>query len=309
MTLASFEGTTLIPINGRGPEDVVLDGDGRIYTGLDDGRIIRISDGGHRIDTVARTPGRPLGIELGRDGELVVCASDHGLLAVSPETGAIRTLVDTVAGQRILCCNNAAVAADGTVYFSDSSQRFPIPEFRADLIERTGSGRVFRRDPDGTVTEVMAGLQFANGVALAPDESFLVVAETGGCALHRLWLSGQRAGQCELFASGLSGYPDNAATGTDGLIWVAVPSPAVTTLPVVQRLPDPARALVRALPERLQPSPGRTVSVLGFDESGTAVRGHRGVVDGFTMLTGVREYDGELYCGSLVASAIAVVGR
>jgi hypothetical protein len=38
-----FGEVTLIPVNGHGPEDVVVDGEGRIYAGVDDGRILRLS--------------------------------------------------------------------------------------------------------------------------------------------------------------------------------------------------------------------------------------------------------------------------
>ncbi|MGH3948839.1 MAG: SMP-30/gluconolactonase/LRE family protein, partial [Pseudonocardiaceae bacterium] len=213
-----FKGPKVIPAGGEGPEDVVVDDRGRIYTGLADGRIIRIGEQGAEIETIAETPGRPLGIELYGDGELLVCASDAGLLAVTIADGAVRTLTDTVAGNRIFACNNAAIAADGTIYFSDSSQRYPIPEWRQDLIEQTRSGRLFRRAPDGAVDELLGGLHFANGVALAQDESFVTVAETGACRIHRVWLTGPRAGSSDVFLDDLAGYPDNTSIGSDGLI-------------------------------------------------------------------------------------------
>ena len=59
-----------------------------------------------------------------------------------------------------------------------------------DLIRRTASGRLLRRAPDGTVTELLGGLEFANGVALAADGSYVAVAETGACRVHRVWLTG-----------------------------------------------------------------------------------------------------------------------
>jgi sugar lactone lactonase YvrE len=59
-----FGEVTLYPVNGHGPEDVVVDGEGRIYTGVDDGRILRLSPDGQRIDVIADTGGRPLGLEL-----------------------------------------------------------------------------------------------------------------------------------------------------------------------------------------------------------------------------------------------------
>lgn len=301
-----FRNPTLVQVGGVGPEDVVVDAKGQVYTGLDDRRLLRISPDGDEVKTVAELPGRPLGIELYGDDELLVCASDAGLLAVDLETGVLRVLVDEVAGKRLLACNNAAVAADGTIYFSDSSQEYVIPEWKKDLIHQTDTGRLLRRDPDGTVTELLGGLQFANGVALAPDESFVTVAETTTRRVNRVWLTGPKAGSHDVFVDDLPGHPDNVSTGSDGLIWVALPAPRNPAMGVVQKLPRPLRTLVLRLPEGMQPKPARTVSVIGLDADGRVVREYRGEIDGWHMLVGVRERDGKLYFGSLVESAIVV---
>src|SRR4051812_11640044 len=77
----AFGGVTLLPVGGSAPEDVLVDPVGRVYTGLADGRIVRVDGPGAAVRTVATVPGRPLGLEfLGAD-ELIVCASDAGLLA------------------------------------------------------------------------------------------------------------------------------------------------------------------------------------------------------------------------------------
>ncbi|MGC7102365.1 SMP-30/gluconolactonase/LRE family protein [Amycolatopsis lurida] len=298
-----FGQVRLLPVNGSGPEDVVVAADGAMYTGLDDGRIIRIAGNGRRIDLVADTGGRPLGLELyGED--LLVCDASRGLLVVSPASGAVKALATSALGKPILVCNNAAVAADGTIYFSDSSDRFPLPAWREDLIEQHPGGRLLRRAPDGEISLVGDGLQFANGVALAPDESFVAVAETGAFAVRRYWLDG--SGRQDLLASDLWGYPDNISTGGDGLIWVTQASPRVAALDVVRRLPGPLRLGVRRLPTRLQPSPARTTGVLGLSADGTVVHEFRGEIPDFHMATGVRERDGLLYLGSLEERAIAV---
>ena len=129
--------------------------------------------------------------------------------------------------------------------FSDSSTRFPMPQWRADLIQRTRTGRLLRRTPDGVVIELLGGLEFANGVALAADGSYVAVAETGACRLQRVWLTGERAGRSEVFVDGLSGYPDNIALGSDGLVWVALPSPRTPMLTAVQRMPAPVPVALR----------------------------------------------------------------
>jgi sugar lactone lactonase YvrE len=243
-------------------------------------------------------------LEFLGDDELLVCASEAGLLAVSLSSGDVRVLTDQVAGRPLMGVNNAAVARDGTIYFTDSSQRFPIPQWRADLVQRTRSGRLFRRSPDGEVTELLGGLEFANGVALAREESYVAVAETGACRLHRVWLTGDRAGTSELFGERLSGYPDNIALGSDGLVWIALAGPEGAQLARIQALPRPVRTLVTKVPVRLQSKPDRTVGAVALDDDGRVVHEFRGRIDGFWFLTGVRERDGKLWLGSLEGSVV-----
>jgi sugar lactone lactonase YvrE len=259
------------------------------------------------VETVARTPGRPLGLELLGTDELLVCASDVGLLAVSLADGSVRTLTDRVEGRRLGACNNAAVADDGTVYFTDSSTRFPVPRWRDDLVQRSRSGRLFRRDPSGAVSELLGGLEFANGVALAADGSYVAVAETATCRLRRVWLTGPRAGRSEVFVDRLPGYPDNISLGSDGLIWIALPSPRTALLTGVQRLPPPLRSTARRIPERFQPAPSPRVAVLAVDDAGRVVHHLSGDVPGFRLLTGVREAGGTLWFGSLAGRHVATV--
>ncbi|MEU7788107.1 SMP-30/gluconolactonase/LRE family protein [Amycolatopsis sp. NPDC049159] len=298
-----FGEVTIHPVNGHGPEDVVVDAEGRIYTGVDDGRILRLSPDGRRIDVLADTGGRPLGLELYGEDELLICDARAGLLVVPLAGGTPSVLATSALGLDFVFCNNAAVAADGTVYFTDSSRRFGIDNWRDDLIEQTAGGRLLRRSPDGSIDLLLDGLQFANGVALAPDESFVAVAETGACRVSRVSLPDGRA---DVLVDGLWGFPDNISTGTDGLIWITQASPKVAALDVVRRLPAFLRAGVRRLPTSLQPSPGREVGVLGVAADGKVVRELRGEIDGFHMLVGVREWQGQLYFGSLEENAVAV---
>jgi sugar lactone lactonase YvrE len=296
----------LLEVDGTAPEDVVVDGAGRVVTGVDDGRLLRIGAGG-RVEPLADTGGRPLGVELLGDGRLLVCDARRGLLAVDAGTGAVEVLVDRVAGAPLRFCNNAAVAADGTVYFSDSSRRFGIDHWRADLLEHSGTGRLLRRDPDGAVEVLLDGLQFANGVALAADESFVAVAETGAYRLTRLWLTGGGAGRTDVLVGNLPGFPDNLSCGPTGLIWIALGSPRVPLLDRLHRRHPALRRGVWALPERLQPKPVRTLWVQAVDAGGALVHDLQGPGDRYATVTGVREHQGRLYLGSLAERAVAVL--
>jgi len=295
---------TIVDLPGAGPEDVLFDAEGRIFAGLNDGRIIRVDPTTRAIDVVANTESRPLGLEWLPDGGLLICDAHRGVLRADISTGAIDELVTSIDGRHMVFCNNAAVAADGTVYFSDSSRKFPIEHYKGELLEHSGSGRLLRRTPDGSVDTVLDGLQFSNGVALAPDASWVVVAETGSYSLTKVWLTGERAGSTDVIVPNLPAFPDNISTGSDGLIWVALPSPRDPLLDRLHSLPPVLRRIVWAMPEALQPGLKKTIWVMAFTPDGAEVHDFQQPGDTLHSVTGVREQNGRVAMGSLVASAL-----
>jgi len=135
---------------GTGPEDVALDAEGRVVAGLEDGRIVRLSPKDGSAEVLVNTGGRPLGIEVDTDGSLVVCDAYRGLLRVDPTTGAVSDLVhasDLIDGRPLRVCNNSAIAADGTIWFSDSG---PVPV-------RALEGRPLRAFRDRTLVVSVPG--------------------------------------------------------------------------------------------------------------------------------------------------------
>jgi hypothetical protein len=193
----------------------------------------------------------------------VVCDAARGLLRLDPESGRASELVTGFRGEPFVFCNNAAVAADGTIYFTDSSRRFGIGAFRAELVEHSGSGRLFRRAPQGAVDLLADGLSFPNGVALAADESFVAFAETASYRVRRYWLDGPASGQVAAYVDDLPGFPDNLSTGSNGLVWVAVAAPRDPILDLLLPRAPVLRKAVWAVPERLQPRAKRRFWVLG----------------------------------------------
>jgi sugar lactone lactonase YvrE len=299
-------GLDLRNIDGTGPEDVVIDEEGQIFTGIEDGRILKLDpDGG--VETVADTGGRPLGVELSGDGRLVVCDAYRGLLRVNPADGKVETLVDTIDGDRLRLCDNSAVGPDGAIYFSDSSRRFGLDNWRADLLEHSGTGRLLCRKPNGEVEVLADGLQFANGVALASDGSFVAVAETGAYRISRVWLTGPNAGKHDVLTDNLPGFPDNISTGTGGRLWVAIASPRNPMLDWAHARSPLLRKAIWALPHQWQPQPKRTAWVLAVDATGKIVADLQATDNQYHMVTGVREHDGRLYLGSLAERSVAIL--
>jgi sugar lactone lactonase YvrE len=304
-TSATTSTLTVVPVPGTGAEDVLVGDDGTVYTGTADGSILAVRPDGDQVTRIARTGGRPLGLEWLTDGRMLVCDAHAGLLALEVATGAIETLLTEVDGRPMVFCNNAAVHPDGTVYFSDSSTVHPIERWKDDVAEDTGTGRLMRRSPDGEVEVLVERLRFANGVALSAAGDFVCVAETTGRTVVRRWLEGPRAGTTDHLVADLPGYPDNIARGTDGLIWVTIASPKDPVVELLHRWPLGLRKAAMRLPEVLQPAPKRTARVMAFDETGAVVHDRSFDGESYHLVTGVREHEGRVWLGSLQESAVA----
>ena len=137
---------------GFAPEDVAVASDGRIYTGMDDGRIMRLQANGTRPEVLANTHGRPLGLKFDSPGNLIVADANKGLLSVAPD-GSITVLTTESDGIAFRCTNDLDIAADGTIYFTDASDKFPLSNYKADLLEMEGTADSLptnqRRKPRG----------------------------------------------------------------------------------------------------------------------------------------------------------------
>src|ERR1041384_3718200 len=114
--------------DGHTPEDVALDADGKIYAGFEDGRIIVLQPDGTQPRVFANTGGRPLGLVFDRAGNLIVADAIKGLLSVR-KSGEGKVLAGEADGARFMALNDLDIGADGTIYFTEASQRYPMSKF------------------------------------------------------------------------------------------------------------------------------------------------------------------------------------
>lgn len=289
-----------------GAEDVAVDAAGRLYTGTEDGRIVRVTrtpDGREILETLADTGGRPLGLRFGPAGKtLFVADAKKGLLAVD-EAGGIKPLATRAGGVSFGFTNDLDVAPDGTIYFSDASSRFGVDEYLYDLLEARPHGRLLRYDPKAQkdkVSILLDGLYFANGVALAKDQSFVLVNETYRYQIRRYWLKGPKVGASDLFVKDLPGFPDNLSRDpATGRFWVALYTVRNPALELFHPHPFLKNQLAK-LPRFLWPKPEPYGLVLEIDEQGRIVESlHDPGGESVRTVTSVEPYGGKLYLGSL----------
>lgn len=229
--------------NAFGPESVAFDCEGRgPYVGISDGRILRWENPQvgwtefavtspyrtGRCDGLNNSPmeqycGRPLGLKFDSTTcELYIADSSFGLLRVGRHGGVAVPLTNSAEGVPFRFLNALDLDIEGgAVYFTDTSSYFNRWNFQRAMSTGDRSGRLMRYDlVTGSVTVLLRGLSFANGVALSRNKDFVLVTETMTSQVTRLWLTGPRAGVSEVFLH-LYGHPDNINRNADGDFWIA----------------------------------------------------------------------------------------
>ncbi|HEU4768119.1 MAG TPA: SMP-30/gluconolactonase/LRE family protein [Pyrinomonadaceae bacterium] len=285
--------------DGHNPEDVALDVQGLIYAGYEDGRIVQLQPDGTQPRLFANTHGRPLGLVFDRAGNLIVTDALKGLLSVSP-AGEIKVLATEADGVKFGCLNDVDVAADGTIYFSEASSKYPMSQFATDIIEHQPNGRLMAFNPQMQKPRtLLKGLYFANGVAVSPDQTFVLVAETGKYRIQRLWLKDPKEGMVDTFIDNLPGFPDGISSNGEDKFWLALVTPRQSLFDRV--LPHPfLRKMIFRLPKFLHPAPQRYSFVVALDQQGRVVENlQNGSSDCYAQIANVVERDGKLYFGSI----------
>jgi sugar lactone lactonase YvrE len=286
--------------DGHKPEDVALDAEGKIYAGFEDGRIIVLQPDGTQPRVFANTNGRPLGLIFDREGNLIVADAIKGLLSVN-KAGEVKVLAEEADGVKFGCLNDLDVGTDGTIYFTEASNKFPMSQFTNGLLEHQPNGRLLALDPQShRPRTLLRNIHFANGVAVSPDQTFVLVAETGEYRIRRVWLKEPKMGQNDVFIDNLPGFPDGISSNGRDRFWLALVTPRQAAFDKML-LPHPfMRKMVARLPKFMQPAPKRYSFVLGLDPQGRIVENlQNGSQDCFAEISNVVERNGTLYLGSI----------
>ena len=280
--------------NGRGPEDVAVDSEGRIYVGLEEGQILRYAADGSNPEVFADTGGRPLGLDFDKDENLVVADAAKGLLSINPswcDSGSMHR--GRFCAVRLHRRRRRRFAERRMVFRCLSRVG---PPSRDESTEAAASSSDIST---GECAVVLDGLVFANGIAVSPDDTYVLVNETMRYRIQRVYVRGPRAGDVEVFIDNLPGFPDGISTGPDGTFWLALYAPRNALLDFAGPKPW-LRKLIYRIPTAMQPKPRRHPFVLGLDATGKVVHNLQDA-DGadFSKSTSAEQVGDWLYVGSL----------
>jgi sugar lactone lactonase YvrE len=219
------------------PEDITFDPQGRIYIPNRDrpnninpriDRITLSANGKEKIETYVELPGgNPLDLRFDRQGNLLVASWGQGLISISPEK-KITTLVPEgkiIDGKPFGYADGIAIASDGKIYFTQGTDDIKHSGVYG-VLEGKSYGRMLVYDPQNkSVRTLIPNLSFGNGVALAPDESYVLVADQFRYQIKRYWLKGKKAGREDIFVNNLPGFVHNISLGDRDILWIGIAQP------------------------------------------------------------------------------------
>ncbi|MBB5608186.1 MULTISPECIES: SMP-30/gluconolactonase/LRE family protein [unclassified Janthinobacterium] len=284
----------------QGPEHIVFGPDGKLYTAVASGKILRMDADGGAQEVFATTGGRSLGLAFDAQGNLIAADAVKGLLSIAPD-GKVNLLSNSVDGHAIRFTNAVVVASTGKIYFTESSTRFTAADWGStlaaatlDVMEQSATGRVLEYDPATQATRIVAyGLSLANGIALSADEQTLLMAESGR---YRVWKIAAQAAQLDVaqpseqasvLLDNLPGYPDNLMRGLDGKLWLGLAGQR-NELDAMDQKPFLRQMMLR-IPQALWPLPKPYGHVMAFTEDGQIVADLQDPSGTSPLTTGITE--------------------
>ena len=170
-----------------------------------------------RPEVMARVgfPAFPMCIDWLPDSRLLVVAARDGRLLRQEPDGSLVTHADLSGlADRGRPWNEIVVDGRGNAYLNNQGFDFPGGEF--------APGTIALLKPDGTARLVADGIAFPNGMAVTPDNSTLIIAESYGQKLTAYQIAADGGlSQPRVWAYLGDGVPDGICLDAQGAIWYA----------------------------------------------------------------------------------------
>jgi len=146
-------------------------------------------------------------------------------------TPTFQTLAARYQGQRLNSPNDLCLNRRGQIFFTDPP--YGLPQGVDDLRRELDFQGVYRIDPDGSLTLLIDSLSRPNGIALAPDEQTLYVANSDPA--KALWMAYRLDDNGDILSGSLfydataevgpqqPGLPDGLKVDAQGNLWATGP--------------------------------------------------------------------------------------
>jgi len=172
-----------------------------------------------KSNVMLRSPGGggfgPVCIDWLPDGRLLLVSGATKSVVRQEPDGTLVTHADLSGAFDVQQWNEIAVDGRGNAYLNNIAFDFPGGEFRPGLAALA--------TPDGAVRQVADGFGFPNGMAVTPDDSTLIVAESYGHVLTAFDITpdGSLANRRVWADLGEAAAPDGISLDAEGAVWYA----------------------------------------------------------------------------------------
>jgi sugar lactone lactonase YvrE len=164
-----------------------------------------------KSEIVDRLPSFPSCIDFLPDGGLLLVSSPDGLLLRRDPAGSVTTYAD-LTGLSDQPWNDIVVDGRANTYVNNIGFDFPAGE--------VADGIVALVTPDGSAHQVAEGVSFPNGMAVTPDNSTLILAESyaGRLTAFDIAADGDLTNR-RVWAELGDGAPDGICLDAEGAVW------------------------------------------------------------------------------------------
>jgi gluconolactonase len=151
-----------------------------LFSDIPNNRIMRFSEDDGHLSVFRQPSMNSNGNTIDREGRLITCEHSGRRVTRTELDGSITVIADKYNGKKLNSPNDAVVASDGSIWFTDPV--YGIGGYYEGLKAEPEQEKhnVYRVDPkSGQVKVVVDDFVEPNGIALSPDEKKLYVIDTG----------------------------------------------------------------------------------------------------------------------------------
>jgi sugar lactone lactonase YvrE len=170
-------------------------------------------DGASEVMVRVPFPSFPMCIDWLPDGRLLIVSARDGLLLRREPDGSLVTHADlSPLSEKGHPWNEIVVDGRGNAYINNTGFDFPAGEF--------APGTVALLTPDGSTRQVADSIAFPNGMAVTPDNSTLICAESYGKRLTAFEIAADGSlSNRRVWADLDDGVPDGICVDAEGAVW------------------------------------------------------------------------------------------
>jgi gluconolactonase len=151
-----------------------------LFSDIPNNRIMRFSEDDGHVSVFRQPSMNSNGNTIDREGRLITCEHSGRRVTRTELDGSITIIADKYNGKKLNSPNDAVVASDGSIWFTDPVYGIGGNYEGIKAAPEQEKHNVYRVDPkSGDVKVIVDDFVEPNGIALSPDEKKLYVIDTG----------------------------------------------------------------------------------------------------------------------------------